>query len=67
MGERVFVYMPKEKANKTTSLPDGDHSTTEVLDTGVIVRPVHRPQEGSIWAALNRIHRCPHAMASDVI
>ena len=69
VGERVFVYMPKDKANKAykfARLFHGPFRVTEVLDTGVTVKPVHRPQEGSIRVASNRIRRCPHAIASDV-
>ena len=65
----LFTY-PKTritcKAYKFARPFHGAFRVTEVLDTGVPVRPVYRPQEGSIRVALNRISRCPHAVASDV-
>ena len=69
VGERVFVYMPQEKATKAYKFARpfcGPFRVTEVVDTGVLVRPVHRPQEESIRVALDRIRRCPNAIAPDV-
>ena len=48
MGERVFVYMPKEKANKDYKFARPFHGPFEVLETGVIVRPVGREYLGCL-------------------
>jgi hypothetical protein len=68
-GERVFAYMPKEKASKAYKFArpfHGPYRVTGVLDTGVTVCPVHRPDEESIRVALNRVRRCPEAIATGV-
>ena len=61
-GERVFVYMPKEKASKAYKFArpfHGPFRVMDVLETGVIVQPVDRPQDGSIRVAFDRVRRCP--------
>ena len=68
IGERVFVYMPKEKLTKAYKFARPFHGpcrVVEVLDTGVSVRPVHRPQEESFRVALNRLRRCPAAVTEE--
>ena len=68
IGERVFVYMPKEKLTKAYKFArpfHGPYRVVEVLDTGVSVRPVHRPQEESFRVALNRLRRCPAAATEE--
>ena len=69
VGERVFVYMPKDKANKAYKFArpfHGSFRVVEVLDTGIIVRPVDRPQEDTIRVAINRVRRCPGTIPDDV-
>ena len=61
-GERVFIYMPAAKATKAYKFArpfHGPYRITAVHETGIEVRPVDRPQEGSIRVALNRVRRCP--------
>ena len=69
-SDRVFVYMPKEKASKAykfTCPYHGPYRVTEALDTGVVVRPVNKPDDkSSIRVALNRVHRCPDPVPDDV-
>jgi len=62
VGERVFIYMPAAKATKAYKFArpfHGPYRITAVHETGIEVRPVDRPQEGSIRVALNRVRRCP--------
>ena len=60
MGERVFVYMPKEKATKAYKFARPD--SLEVLDAGVVVRPVDPLQGESIRIAVTRVRHCPEAV-----
>ena len=69
VGERVFVYMPKDKANKAYKFARPFHGlfrVVEVLDTGIIVHPVNRSQEETIRVAINRVRRCPETIPNDV-
>ena len=64
-GERVFVYMPKDKATKAYKFArpfHGPFRVVDVLETGLSVCPVGHPQEESIRVALNRVRRCPDAI-----
>ena len=65
VGERVFVYMPKEKATKAYKFArpfHGPFRVVEVLDAGVVVRPVDPWRGESIRVAVNRVRRCPEAV-----
>ena len=67
-GERVFVYMPKEKASKAYKFArpfHGPYRVVEALDSGVVVRSIHRPQEESFRVAVNRVRRCPDAISQE--
>ncbi len=57
--------MPKEKASKAKMFSRPFHGPFR-LDTGVVVVPVHKPQEASIRVALDRICRCPEDIQTDV-
>ena len=62
-GDCVFVYMPKEKANKAYKFArpfHGPFRVVEVLETGVVVREVDQPQGETIRVAFNRVQRCPN-------
>lgn len=68
IGERVFVYMPQEKACKAYKFArpfHGPYRVAEVLDTGLLVRPVGHPEQESIRVAVNRVRRCPAAIAEE--
>ena len=61
-GELEFVYMPKEKASKAYKFARpfyGPYRVVEVLETGLVVRPVDRPEGEIMWVACNRVRRCP--------
>ena len=65
VGERVFVYMPKEKATKAYKFArpfHGPFRVVEVLDAGVVVRLVDPWRGESIRVAVNRVRRCPEAV-----
>ena len=67
-GDRVFVYMPKEKANKAYKFArpfHGPFRVVEVLETGVVVRRVDQPQGETIRVAFNRVWRCPNPIPED--
>ena len=58
----MFVYMPKEKASKAYKFArpfHGPFRVMDVLETGVIVQPVDRPQDGDIRVSFDRVRRCP--------
>ena len=59
VGERVFVYMPKEKATKAYKFARPFHGPVEA---GVVVRPVDIWRGESIRVAVNRVRRCPEAV-----
>ena len=68
VDKRVFVYMPGDKSSKAYKLSQPFHGPfrmTEVLDAGVVVCPVDRPQEQSIRVALNRMRHCPEAIREE--
>ncbi len=68
-GERVFVYMPKEKANKAYKIARTFYwpfRVEEVLETGLTVRPINPSQGGRIRVALNRVRRSPDAIPEGV-
>ena len=68
-GERVFVYMPKEKASKAYKFArpfHGPFRVMDVLETGVIVQPVDRPQDKGIRVAFDRVRRCPTGVPEGV-
>ena len=61
MGDRVFVYMPAAKACKAYKFARpfyGPYRIVEQSETGVVVRPVDRPQADPIRVAYNRIRHC---------
>ena len=61
-GDRVFVYMPgakRGKAYKFAQAFHGPYRILEVVDNGVMVRPVDRPRAKAIRVALNRVRVCP--------
>ena len=54
----MFVYMPKEKASKAYKFArpfHGPFRVMDVLETGVIVQPVGRPQDEGIRVAFDRV------------
>ena len=60
-GERVFVYMPKEKASNAYKFARpfyGPYRVVEILETGLVVRPVDRPEGETMRVACNRVRRC---------
>ena len=62
-GDRVLVYMPKEKANKAYKFArpfHGPFHVVEALETGVVVCRVDQPQGETIRVAFNRVQRCPN-------
>ena len=62
-GDRVFVYMPKEKANIAYKFARPFHRpfrVVEVLETGVVVCRVDQQQGETIRVAFNRVRRCPN-------
>ena len=62
VGERVFIYMPKEKATKAYKFArpfHGPFRVVEVLEAGVVVQQVSKPQERSFRVTLSRVRRCP--------
>ena len=61
VGDRVFVYMPAAKACKAYKFARpfyGPYRIIEQSQTGVVVRPVDKPQADSIRVAYNRIRHC---------
>ena len=61
VGDRVFVYMPAAKACKAYKFARpfyGPYRIVEQSETGVVVRPVDRPQADPIRVAYNRIRHC---------
>ena len=61
IGDRVFVYMPAAKACKAYKFArpfHGPYRIVERSETGVVVRPVDRPQADPIRVAYNRIRCC---------
>ena len=64
-GNRVFVYMPQDKSSKAYKFArpfHGPYRVMEVLETGVVVCPVGKPDSESIRVAWNRVCPCPNAM-----
>jgi len=60
VGEQMFIYMPAAKATKAYKFArpfHGPYRITAVHETGIEVRPVDCPQEGSICVELNRVRR----------
>ena len=60
-GDRVFVYMPgskQGKAHKFARAFHGPYRIKEVVDTGVLVTPIDRPDCEPIRVALDRVRRC---------
>ena len=54
----MFVYMPKEKASKAYKFARpfyGPYRVVEVLETGLVVRPVDRPEGETMQVACNRV------------
>ena len=54
----MFVYMPKEKASKAYKFARpfyGLYRVVEVLETGLVVRPVDRPEGETMQVACNRV------------
>ena len=61
VGDRVFVYMPSAKACKAYKFARpfyGPYRIIEQSETGVVVRPVDKPQAEPIRVAYDRIQRC---------
>ena len=57
--------MPKEKATKAYKFArpfHGPFRVVEVLDAGVVVRPVDPLRGESIRVAVNQVRRCPEAV-----
>ena len=61
-GDRVFVYMPKEKFARPFH---GPFRVVEVLETGVVVRRVDQPQGETIQVAFNWVWKCPNPIPED--
>lgn len=62
LGDRVFVHMPAEKRGKAYKFArtfHGPFRVVELLENGVRVVPVDKPQESPIPVALNRVRCCP--------
>ena len=62
LGDRVFVHMPAEKRGKAYKFArtfHGPYRVVELLENGVRVVPVDKPQESPIRVALNRVRCCP--------
>ena len=65
VGDRVFVYMPSAKACKAYKFARpfyGPYQIIEQSETGVVVRPVDKPQAEPIRVAYDRIQRCSNAI-----
>ena len=68
VGDWVFVHMPKDKACKAYKFArpfHGPYRVVEALESGLVVRPVHRLQEATICVALYRVRHCPKAVPED--
>ena len=68
VGERVFVYMPQDKATKAYKFArpfHGPFRVVEVWETGLTVQPVDKPDEKTIRVAFNRVRRCPEPISND--
>ena len=58
VGERVFVYMPQDKATKAYKFArpfHGPFRVVEVWETGLTVQPVDKPDEKTIRVTFNRV------------
>ena len=67
-GERVFLYMPAEKACKAHKFAkafDGPYRVVDTFSNGVEVRPVDKPQADTIRVVLNRVRRCSDCVADE--
>ena len=62
VGDRVFVYMPAAKATKAYKFARSLHGPYRIIeqsDTGLVVRPIDKPQGEPIRVAYNGIrHYC---------
>ena len=62
VGDRAFVYMPKEATGPTHKFArpfSGPFRVIELTPTGAKVRPVDRPQDEPIFVHLDRVRHCP--------
>ena len=62
VGARVFVYMPAAKSGKAYKLArafHGPYRVVEVVENGLLVRPIDKPRDTPIRVALNRVRCCP--------
>ena len=61
-GDRVFIHMPGSKRGKAHKFARAFHSPyriLELVENGVIARPVDRPQGEPVRVALDRVRVCP--------
>ena len=66
-GDRVFVFMPSAKQNKAYKFArafHGQYRVKEVMETGIVVVPVDRPNQAPIRVALDRVRRCPEQITN---
>ena len=59
----MFVYMTgakQTKAYKFARAFHGPYRIKEVMETGVVVQPVDKPNQEPIRLAMDRVRRCPH-------
>ena len=61
-GDRVFVFMPGAKQTKFTRAFHGPYRVKEVLETGVLVQPVDRPNQESTF---DRVRYCPQEIKDE--
>ena len=67
-GDRVFVHMPAAKSGQAWKLArpfHGPFRVTEVMDGGVEVAPVNRPQDKSFRVSLQRVRPCPEEIGNE--
>ena len=61
-GDRVFVFMPgakRGKAYKFARAFHGPYRIIEIVENGVILKPIDRPQADPVRVALDHIRVCP--------
>ena len=67
-GDRVFIHMPgakRGKAHKFARTFHGPYRVLELVENGILARPVDRPKEDPTRVALNRVRRCPPQIADE--
>ena len=67
-GDRVFVYMPAAKSGQAWKLArpyHGPFRIVKVMEGGVEVAPVNRPQDKSFRVSLQRVRPCPDEIGNE--